>query len=243
MELLLDPQLWVSFLTLTALEIVLGVDNLIFIAILADRLPVDQREQGRRVGLALALVTRLLLLSMLFVISQLTSPVLTLFGQSFSWRDLILLGGGLFLLYKATTEIHEMTAIPADPERDSPRKVASFLAVVSQIAVVDIIFSLDSVITAVGMADNLGVMVAAVITAVLVMLLASTPLSGFVNRHPTVKMLALAFLFMVGLALVADGCGFHIPKGYLYAAMAFSTGVEALNLAAQKRRRLASHQE
>ena len=243
MELLLDPQLWVSFLTLTALEIVLGVDNLVFIAILADRLPVDQREQGRRVGLALALVTRLLLLSMLFVISQLTSPVLTLFGQSFSWRDLILLGGGLFLLYKATTEIHEMTAIPADPEQDSPRKVASFLAVVSQIAVVDIIFSLDSVITAVGMADNLGVMVAAVIAAVLVMLLASTPLSGFVNKHPTVKMLALAFLFMVGLALVADGCGFHIPKGYLYAAMAFSTGVEALNLAAQKRRRLVSHRE
>jgi len=243
MESLLDPQLWVSFLTLTVLEIVLGVDNLVFIAILADRLPVDQRAQGRRVGLALALITRLLLLSMLFVISQLTSPVLTLFGQSFSWRDLILLGGGLFLLYKATTEIHEMTAIPADSERDSPRKVASFFAVVSQIAVVDIIFSLDSVITAVGMADNLSVMVAAVITAVLVMLLASTPLSEFVNKHPSVKMLALAFLFMVGLALVADGCGLHIPKGYLYAAMAFSTGVEALNLAAQKRRRLVSHRE
>ena len=243
MESLLDPQLWVSFLTLTVLEIVLGVDNLVFIAILADRLPVDQRAQGRRVGLALALITRLLLLSMLFVISQLTSPVLTLFGQSFSWRDLILLGGGLFLLYKATTEIHEMTAIPADSERDSPRKVASFFAVVSQIAVVDIIFSLDSVITAVGMADNLSVMVAAVITAVLVMLLASTPLSEFVNKHPSVNMLALAFLFMVGLALVADGCGLHIPKGYLYAAMAFSTGVEALNLAAQKRRRLVSPRE
>ncbi len=243
MESLLDPQLWVSFLTLTALEIVLGVDNLVFIAILADRLPVEQREQGRRVGLALALVSRLLLLSMLFVISQLTAPVLTLFGQSFSWRDLILLGGGLFLLYKATTEIHEMTAIPADSERKSPQKVASFFAVVSQIAVVDIIFSLDSVITAVGMADNLGVMVAAVVTAVLVMLLASTPLSGFVSRHPTVKMLALAFLFMVGLALVADGCGLHIPKGYLYAAMAFSTGVEALNLVAKKKLRLVSRPE
>ena len=166
MESLLDPQLWVSFLTLTALEIVLGVDNLVFIAILADRLPVEQREQGRRVGLALALVSRLLLLSMLFVISQLTSPVLTLFGQSFSWRDLILLGGGLFLLYKATTEIHEMTAIPADSERESPQKVASFFAVVSQIAVVDIIFSLDSVITAVGMADNPGAMVASGVTAV-----------------------------------------------------------------------------
>lgn len=237
MELLLDPQLWVSFLTLTALEIVLGVDNLVFIAILSDRLPIDQRPQGRRVGLALALVTRLLLLSMLFVISQLTSPVLSLFGQSFSWRDLILLGGGLFLLYKATAEIHEMTAVPSVSEDGSTRKTSSFIAIVTQIALVDIIFSLDSVITAVGMADNLGVMVAAVITAVFVMLLASTPLSSFVASHPTVKMLALAFLFMVGLALVADGCGFHIPKGYLYAAMAFSTGVEALNLAAASRRR------
>lgn len=240
MEWLSDPQLWVSFLTLTALEIVLGVDNLIFIAILSDRLPVGQRPSARRVGLALALISRLLLLSMLFVISQLTAPVLSLFGQGFSWRDLILLGGGLFLIYKATAEIHEMTAGPADTDGEASRKPATYLAVVSQIAVVDIIFSLDSVITAVGMADNLGVMVAAVIAAVLVMLVASTPLSNFVSRHPTVKMLALAFLLMVGLALIADGCGLHIPKGYLYAAMAFSTLVEALNLAVAKRRRSAS---
>jgi hypothetical protein len=237
MEWLSDPQLWVSFLTLTALEIVLGVDNLVFIAILSDRLPVEQRQRARRVGLALALISRLLLLSMLFVISQLTAPVFTLFGQGFSWRDLILLGGGLFLIYKATAEIHEMTAAPADASKNASRKPATYLSVVSQIAVVDIIFSLDSVITAVGMADDLGVMVAAVVTAVLVMLLASTPLSNFVSRHPTVKMLALAFLFMVGLALIADGCGVHIPKGYLYAAMAFSTLVEALNLAVAKRRR------
>ena len=163
-----------------------------------------------------------------------------MFGQGFSWRDLILLGGGLFLIYKATAEIHEMTAAPADASKNASQKPATYLSVVSQIAVVDIIFSLDSVITAVGMADNLGVMVAAVVTAVLVMLLASTPLSNFVSRHPTVKMLALAFLFMVGLALIADGCGLHIPKGYLYAAMAFSTLVEALNLAVAKRRRSAS---
>jgi len=237
MEWLSDPQLWVSFLTLTALEIVLGVDNLVFIAILSDRLPVEQRPRARRVGLALALISRLLLLSMLFVISRLTAPVFTLFGQGFSWRDLILLGGGLFLIYKATAEIHEMTAAPVDVNSEASRKPATYLAVVSQIAVVDIIFSLDSVITAVGMADNLGVMVAAVVAAVLVMLLASTPLSNFVSRHPTVKMLALAFLLMVGLALIADGCGLHIPKGYLYGAMAFSTLVEALNLAVAKRRR------
>ena len=240
MEWLSDPQLWVSFLTLTALEIVLGIDNLVFIAILSDRLPIGQRPSARRVGLALALITRLLLLSMLFVISQLTAPIVTLFGQGFSWRDLILLGGGLFLIYKATAEIHEMTAGPAEADNEASRKPASYLAVVSQIAVVDIIFSLDSVITAVGMADNLGVMVAAVIAAVLVMLLASTPLSTFVSTHPTVKMLALAFLLMVGLALIADGCGLHIPKGYLYAAMAFSTVVEALNLAVAKRRRSAT---
>jgi predicted tellurium resistance membrane protein TerC len=240
MEWLSDPQLWVSFLTLTALEIVLGIDNLVFIAILSDRLPIGQRPSARRVGLALALITRLLLLSMLFVISQLTAPIVTLFGQGFSWRDLILLGGGLFLIYKATAEIHEMTAGPAEADNEASRKPASYLAVVSQIAVVDIIFSLDSVITAVGMADNLGVMVAAVVAAVLVMLLASTPLSHFVSTHPTVKMLALAFLLMVGLALIADGCGVHIPKGYLYAAMAFSTLVEALNLAVAKRRRSAT---
>jgi len=237
MEWLSDPQLWVSFLTLTALEIVLGIDNLVFIAILSDRLPPGQRPSARRVGLALALGSRLLLLSLLFLIIQLTAPVFTLFGQGFSWRDLILLGGGLFLIYKATAEIHEMTADPNDPNLERSSKPASYLAVVSQIAVVDIIFSLDSVITAVGMADNLGVMVAAVIAAVLLMLLASTPLSNFVSQHPTVKMLALAFLLMVGLALIADGCGLHIPKGYLYAAMAFSTVVEALNLAAAKRRR------
>jgi len=240
MEWLSDPQLWVSFLTLTALEIVLGIDNLVFIAILSDRLPIGQRPSARRVGLALALITRMLLLSMLFVISQLTAPIVTLFGQGFSWRDLILLGGGLFLIYKATAEIHEMTAGPAEADNEASRKPANYLAVVSQIAVVDIIFSLDSVITAVGMADNLGVMVAAVIAAVLVMLLASTPLSTFVSTHPTVKMLALAFLLMVGLALIADGCGVHIPKGYLYAAMAFSTLVEALNLAVAKRRRSAT---
>jgi predicted tellurium resistance membrane protein TerC len=239
MEWLADPQLWLSFLTLTALEIVLGVDNLIFIAILSDRLPLAQRARARRFGLALALV------SMLFVISRLTAPLVTVLGHAFSWRDLILLGGGLFLLYKATHEIHQMTAGEhTDPASGgaSGLGTVSFVGVITQIAIVDIVFSLDSVITAVGMADNLNVMVAAVIAAVLVMLIAATPLANFVSRHPTVKMLALAFLFMVGLALIADGWGLHIPKGYLYAAMAFSAAVESLNLiVGKKRRSIAGH--
>ena len=239
MEWLADPQLWLSFLTLTALEIVLGVDNLIFIAILSDRLPLAQRARARRFGLALAL------LSMLFVISRLTAPLVTVLGHAFSWRDLILLGGGLFLLYKATHEIHQMTAGEhTDPASGgaSGLGTVSFVGVITQIAIVDIVFSLDSVITAVGMADNLNVMVAAVIAAVLVMLIAATPLANFVSRHPTVKMLALAFLFMVGLALIADGWGLHIPKGYLYAAMAFSAAVESLNLiVGKKRRSIAGH--
>jgi predicted tellurium resistance membrane protein TerC len=245
MEWLADPQLWLSFLTLTALEIVLGVDNLIFIAILSDRLPLAQRARARRFGLALALVSRLMLLSMLFVISRLTAPLVTVLGHAFSWRDLILLGGGLFLLYKATHEIHQMTAGEhTDPASGgaSGLGTVSFVGVITQIAIVDIVFSLDSVITAVGMADNLNVMVAAVIAAVLVMLIAATPLANFVSRHPTVKMLALAFLFMVGLALIADGWGLHIPKGYLYAAMAFSAAVESLNLiVGKKRRSIAGH--
>ena len=229
--------MWASFLTLTVLEIVLGVDNLVFIAILADRLPAPLRPRARRVGLALALGTRLLLLSMLFVIGQLREPVLSLAGQVFSWRDLILLGGGLFLLYKATTEVHEMTLRRAAHGPAKEGRSVSFSSVVMQIALIDIIFSLDSVITAVGMADDLGVMVAAIMVAVLLMLVASTPLANFIARNPTVKMLALAFLFMVGLALVADGFGVHIPKGYLYAAMAFSALVEMLNLLAARRQK------
>ena len=237
MDWLTDPQIWASLLTLTALEIVLGIDNLIFIAILADRLPAHQRNRARRLGLALALFVRLGLLASISWIFGLTAPIFELFGHEFSWRDLILIGGGLFLLFKGTREIHER--IEGDDEEEGVRRGrASFTGVIIQILVLDIVFSLDSVITAVGMANHLWVMATAVIIAVLIMLLAAGPVSGFVNRHPTVKMLALSFLLLIGMTLLADGVGFHLPKGYIYAAIAFSILVEALNQLAARRRRL-----
>ncbi len=237
MDWLTDPQVWASLLTLTALEIVLGIDNLIFIAILADRLPEHQRHRARRLGLALALFVRLGLLSSISWIFGLTAPLFELFGHDFSWRDLILIGGGLFLLFKGTREIHER--IEGDEEEEaSHRGRASFAGVIVQILVLDVVFSLDSVITAVGMANQLWVMATAVIIAVLIMLLAAGPVSGFVNRHPTVKMLALSFLLLIGMTLLADGVGFHLPKGYIYAAIAFSILVETLNQLAARRRRL-----
>ena len=233
-----DPQTWLSLLTLSALEIVLGIDNLVFIAILTGRLPAHQRSVGRKVGLALALITRLLLLATLAWIVGLTEAVFSLFGKGFSWRDLILIGGGLFLLYKATTEIHEMVEHDEDAG-DKPEGAAgaTLRSVVLQIAVIDIIFSLDSVITAVGMADKLWVMVAAVVMAMLIMIVASNPLANFVAAHPTVKMLALSFLLLIGILLVADGFGVHVPKGYIYFALAFSVAVEALNHWVRRRRR------
>lgn len=233
-----DPQIWLSLITLSALEIVLGIDNLVFIAILTGRLPVHQRPTARKVGLALALVTRLLLLAALAWIVGLTAPVFTLFGQGFSWRDMILIGGGVFLLYKATTEIHDLVEHDADAG-DKPEGAAgvTLRGIVLQIAVVDIIFSLDSVITAVGMADKLWVMVAAVVFAMLIMIAASTPLANFVAAHPTVKMLALSFLLLIGALLVADGFGLHVPKGYIYFALAFSVAVESLNHWVRNRRK------
>ncbi|MEO6625622.1 MAG: TerC family protein [Burkholderiaceae bacterium] len=235
-----DPQIWLSLLTLSALEIVLGIDNLVFIAILTGRLPQHQRALGRKVGLALALITRLLLLATLAWIIGLTAPVITLAGQGFSWRYIILIGGGLFLLYKATVEIHEMTE--HDGQGDNPDGVAgaSFKSTVLQIAVIDIIFSLDSVITAVGMADTLWVMVTAVIVAMLIMIVASNPLANFVSAHPSVKMLALSFLLLIGVLLIADGFGLHIPKGYVYFALAFSVAVETLNHWVRARRKRAA---
>ena len=232
-----DPQIWLSLITLSALEIVLGIDNLVFIAILTGRLPIHQRALGRKVGLSLALITRLMLLATLAWIVGLTEPVLTLAGQGFSWRDLILIGGGLFLLYKATVEIHEMTE-QDDEAADSPGGVAgaSFKSIVLQIAVIDIIFSLDSVITAVGMADKLWVMVAAVVIAMIIMIIASNPLANFVAAHPSVKMLALSFLLLIGVFLIADGFGLKIPKGYLYFALGFSVLVEAMNHWMRKKR-------
>ncbi len=233
-----DPQIWLSLLTLTALEIVLGIDNLVFIAILTGRLPAHQRSLGRKVGLSLALITRLMLLATLAWIVGLTAPVFTVADHGFSWRDVILIAGGLFLLYKATAEIGEMVEGEHDGP-DAPDGVAgaTFRGIVLQIAVIDIIFSLDSVITAVGMADHLWVMVVAVVIAMLIMIVASNPLADFVAAHPTVKMLALSFLLLIGVLLIADGFGLHVPKGYVYFALAFSVAVETLNHWVRARRK------
>ena len=235
MDFLLDPQTWASLLTLTALEIVLGIDNLLFIAILSNKLPEHQQKAARRSGLALAVITRLLLLASVFWLTKATAPLFSLFDHSVSVRDLILLGGGLFLLAKGATEIH--ATVDGVEEEIRTAKSAGFVAVILQIMVLDIVFSLDSVITAVGMAQHLGVMAAAIIIAVGIMMFAAEPLSQFINTHLSVKMLALSFLILVGMALVADGMGAHIPKGYLYFAIAFSVAVEALNLTATRRRR------
>ena len=233
-----NPEIWLSLVTLSALEIVLGIDNLVFIAILTGRLPAHQRALGRRVGLALALITRLMLLATLAWIVGLVEPVFTVAGKAFSWRDIILIAGGLFLLWKATVEIHEMVEKDED-EPDSPQGAAgvTFRGVVLQIAVIDIIFSLDSVITAVGMADQLWVMVTAVVIAMIIMIFAANPLAEFVSAHPTVKMLALAFLLLIGVILIADGLGLHVPKGYIYFALAFSVAVETLNHFVRRRRK------
>lgn len=240
MEWLADPQIWASLVTLTALEIVLGIDNLVFIAILVGRLPENQRDSARRLGLALAVLTRLVLLASIAWIIGLTTPLFELFDHGFSWRDIILIAGGLFLLYKGTREIHERLEGEAE-HAGATRAAASFAGVIAQIMVLDIVFSLDSVITAVGMANELWVMATAVIIAVLIMIAASGPLAAFVDRHPTIKMLALSFLLLIGTTLIADGIGFHVPKGYIYAAIGFSVMVEALNqVAARRRRRLAS---
>jgi len=233
---LTDPQIWASLVTLTALEIVLGIDNLVFIAIVAGRLPPERQNRARRVGLALALITRLALLASIVWIIGLTRPVFDVFGQPVSWRDIVLIAGGLFLLYKGTREIHH--GLEGDGhKREAEGGRTSFVGVVSQIMLLDIVFSLDSVITAVGMANSLWVMTAAIIIAVAIMLAASKPLADFVERHPTVKMLALSFLLLIGMTLIADGAGFEVPKGYIYAAIGFSVAVETLNQLAARRRK------
>jgi len=233
-----EPAVWASLVTLMALEIVLGIDNLVFISILAGRLPAAQQAKARKAGLALALFTRLALLATLAWIVGLTEPFVHVLGFGLSWRDVIMLAGGLFLLYKATHEIHN--EVEGDEEDKGPaRTAASFAAVVTQIAIIDIVFSIDSVVTAVGMADRLWVMVVAVIAAVGVMLAASDPLAHFVAANPTIKMLALSFLLLIGVLLIADGLHFHIPKGYVYFALGFSVMVELLNNWAQRRRRRA----
>ena len=233
-----NPEIWLSLVTLSALEIVLGIDNLVFIAILTGRLPAHQRALGRKVGLALALITRLMLLATLAWIVGLTEPLFAVAGKAFSWRDIILIAGGLFLLWKATVEIHEMVEKEEDePDRPQGAAGVTFRGVVLQIAVIDIIFSLDSVITAVGMADQLWVMVTAVVIAMIIMIIAANPLAEFVSSYPTIKMLALAFLLLIGVILIADGLGLHVPKGYIYFALAFSVAVETLNHFVRRRRR------
>lgn len=232
-----DPNLWLSLLTLTALEIVLGIDNLVFISVVAAKLPPEQRERARKLGLTAALGMRIVLLASIAWIIGLTAPVFTVpfIDHTVSWRDLILLTGGIFLLAKGTHEIHG--TIEGDEEHETGAKVATFGAVIGQIVVLDIVFSIDSVVTAVGMAEHLPVMIAAVVIAMLIMMWSSGPVARFIQDHPTTKMLALAFLLLVGMALVADGMHFHIPRGYLYFAIAFSMLVEVLNLAAQRRRK------
>ena len=227
MDWITDPEAWVAFATLTALEIVLGVDNVVFISILAGKLPQDQREKARRLGLGLAMFVRILLLLSIAWVVKLTAPLFTVISQEISGRDLILLGGGLFLLAKSTHEMHSQ--LEGEEGHSSGRVAASFTSVIIQILLLDIIFSLDSVITAVGMADDVGVMISAVIVAVGFMLVFSGKVSRFVDKHPTVKMLALSFLLLIGVSLVAESLDFHIPKGYIYFAMAFSLFVEVLN--------------
>jgi len=237
LELAASPTAWVALATLVAMEIVLGIDNLIFISILTNKLPMEYRSKARRIGISMALVMRLALLSTVAWIVQLTEPVIDILGKSFSWKDMILIAGGLFLLWKATKEIHESV----DPRAQEESKASStitlgFAAAIGQILVLDIVFSIDSIITAVGMTEHLPIMIIAVISAVIVMLVAADPLAKFINDNPTVVMLALGFLIMIGMTLIAEGFGAHVPKGYVYAAMAFSTAIEVLNIMSRKAR-------
>jgi len=241
LEQLFDAEILASLVTLTALEIVLGIDNIVIIAIISGGLPEGQRDRARKLGIALALITRLLLLLSITWIAGLIDPLFHLGRQPVSGRDLIMLAGGLFLMAKAVHEIHE--TVEEAGARETPRPVGTFRAAVMQIVILDLVFSLDSVITAVGMARELWVMIVTVLVSVAVMFLASGPIVRFIHAHPTVKMLALAFVLLIGVALVAEGMEFHIPKGYLYFAMAFSVGVEALNVAVSRRRKRAQAQK
>lgn len=237
LELFSDPQAWAALATLTALEVVLGIDNVVFISILVARLDPTRARRARQIGLGLAFIFRVILLGMLTWIMGLTAPVMTILGNELSWRDLILIGGGIFLVAKATHEIHaEMEA--SDESESGPAVVpATFSFVIVQLVAVDLVFSIDSIVTAVGMAQDVEIMIAAVIIAMAVMYVASGPVAGFIARHPTTKMLALAFLVLIGVALVADGFGMHIPRGYIYTSMAFAGAVETINVLAQRRRR------
>ncbi|OLS58934.1 TerC family protein [Pseudomonas putida] len=237
LELAASPTAWVALATLVAMEIVLGIDNLIFISILTNKLPEQFRSKARRIGISMALVMRLALLSTVAWIVQLTEPVIDILGHSFSWKDMILIAGGLFLLWKATKEIHESVDPRAKEESAASSTITlGFAAAIGQILILDIVFSVDSIITAVGMTEHLPIMIIAVISAVIVMLVAADPLAKFINDNPTVVMLALGFLIMIGMTLIAEGFGAHVPKGYVYAAMAFSTAIEVLNIMSRRAR-------
>ena len=235
LDLLSNPNVWAAFATLTVMEVVLGIDNIVFISVLVSRLPKEQADRARKLGLALALVFRILLLLVISWIIALNATLFTLFDHGFSWKDLILIAGGGFLIYKATHEMHAAIEEPHEPGL-AKQATQAFGAIIVQIIIIDMVFSIDSIITAVGMADDVEVMIAAVIVAVGIMFVASGPIAKFVAEHPTTKMLALAFLLLIGVSLVADGLGFHIPKGYIYSAMAFSVLVEAVNIIAKQRR-------
>ncbi|MER8545295.1 TerC family protein [Mesorhizobium sp. M0684] len=233
-----DPTAWVALLTLVVLEVVLGIDNLIFISILTNKLPLAQRARARRLGISAALVMRLILLATISIIVQLTTPIFTAFGHGFSWRDLILIAGGLFLVWKATKEIHH--TVDLDDHQDTMMGETlqlSLAGAIFQILLLDLVFSIDSIITAVGMTDEIAIMYIAVIVAVSVMMLAAGPLADFIARNPSIVMLALGFLLMIGTTLIADGMGYHVPKGYIYAAMGFSALVEGLNMLARRRKK------
>lgn len=236
LQLAASPTAWVALATLIVMEIVLGIDNLIFISILTNKLPEKHRAKARRIGISMALILRLGLLSTIAFIVQLTAPVFEVFGQAFSWKDMILIAGGLFLVWKATTEIHHSM----DPEPEEKTTVSNgvtigFAAAIGQILMLDLVFSIDSIITAVGMTEHLPIMIIAVVVSVIVMLVAAEPLAKFINDNPTVVMLALGFLIMIGMTLIAEGFGAHVPKGYVYAAMAFSAAIECLNIARRNR--------
>jgi len=239
-DLLLDPNTWIAFATLTLMEVVLGVDNVIFISVLVSKLPKEQADRARTIGLGLALIFRIALLLVLTWIIALSQPVFTAFGHGFSWRDIILLAGGLFLIYKAVTEMHDEIEEPHAHDDIKAGARAMLSSIIVQIIMLDLVFSIDSIVTAIGMAQHVEVMIAAVLVAVVLMWFASGPISGFVSRHPTTKMLALAFLVLIGVSLVADGVGFHIDKGYIYAAMAFAVLVEGINIFTKQRKLAAS---
>lgn len=244
MQLAADPAVWMALVTLIVMEVVLGIDNLIFISILSNKLPEQHRKRARRIGLTLALVMRLGLLASISWIIKLTDPVFSAFGHDFSWKDMILIAGGVFLLWKATKEMHHKVDDDHAPDMFDGASAAvklSFSAAIAQILLLDLVFSIDSIVTAVGMTEHLPVMVIAVVFAVSVMMLAANPLANFINRHPTIVVLALSFLMMIGLTLVAEGFGVHVPKGYIYTAMAFSAFVEGMNIYAKGKQKPKAH--